>query len=140
MTAPVQALVVQKDDADADEDGGDPAAAVDLLFEEDFGGGGVADEGERASGGGDQAHVRVAESEEQAEEAEGHGESADEQARAGDDGEGRTEQAALCLDEVEITELAHGGGSENVSGRCSEDDGGDAGDRDGRCCHSAGSG
>ena len=55
-------------DADADQHGGGPAAAVDIFFEEDFAGDGVGDQRERGGGWGDEAQVQVIEREEQREE------------------------------------------------------------------------
>jgi hypothetical protein len=45
-------LLGEEDDADTDEEDGQPAAAVYVFLEEGFGGGGVADVGERGGGGG----------------------------------------------------------------------------------------
>ncbi len=45
-------LVGEKSYPNADEDGGEPAAAIYLLVQEEFCGEGVSDEGEGGAGGG----------------------------------------------------------------------------------------
>ena len=54
----------QRGHAAADEDGRHPATLVDALLEEDAVADGVANEGERSDGWSDQAHIRMAQSEE----------------------------------------------------------------------------
>ena len=56
-------LVREKIDADAYQDGGGPAAAVDIFFKEDFAGDGVGDQGKRGGGWGYEAQVEVVQSE-----------------------------------------------------------------------------
>jgi hypothetical protein len=76
----------EKVDADADQDCGGPAAAVDVFLEEDFAGDGVGDQRERGGGGRDEAEVEVVQGEEQRKEGEGEKADAGEEERAGEDG------------------------------------------------------
>src|ERR1700728_3607408 len=56
---PITCLVLEERHSAADEDGRHPAAAVDTFLEEDAGGDGVGDEGERSGSGRDQAYICV---------------------------------------------------------------------------------
>ena len=99
----------------ADEDGGEPAAAVYVFVEEELGGYGVADEGEGGAGGGGEGDVYFAQGEEEGEEAERHAEDSGEEHGAGDYGADGSGEAGFCADDVEVADAAHGSGSEAVS-------------------------
>ena len=122
-----QGLLCEQDDAYADEDGGKPAAMVDVFAEKDFGGSRVADVGERGAGGGSEGEVDDREGKEESEEVEGHAERADEEERAGKDGSDGAEVAAEAgtgAEVVEVAKAAHGGGDTTLAGD------GEDGDRD----------
>jgi len=50
-------LTRQQGHASCDQHRGDPPPLIHAFMQEDFGGEGVADEGERSGGGGDEAYV-----------------------------------------------------------------------------------
>jgi len=117
--------VGQESDADADEDGGQPAAAVDVFVEKELCREGVADEGEGGAGGGGERDVYAREGEEEGEEAERHGEDAEEKDGRGDDGAGGSREAGLGADQIEIADAAHSSGGEHVPGYGGDGDGED---------------
>ena len=125
---PGQGLLCEEDYAYCYEEDGEPAAAVDVFLKEGFGGGGVADVGERGGGGGGEGEVDDGESEEESEEVEGHAERSGEEEGAredGADGAEVTAKAGAGAEVVEVAEAAHGGGDEAFAG---DSEGGDAED------------
>src|SRR6185312_3295614 len=76
-----------------DEDGGDPATAIDTFLEEDACGNRVADEGQRSRGGRDQADIGMAQGKEEGKEADRHSGEAAEEARIAKHGKCRAKEA-----------------------------------------------
>ena len=89
-------------DPDADEGGGGPAAAGDIFFQEELGGDGVGDDGERGRGGPDERQSEVIEGEEQREESESQEEDSREEEWTGEDSADRSGQAGVGADLVEV--------------------------------------
>jgi hypothetical protein len=119
-------LFGEKDDAYRYEEDGEPAAAVNVFSEEDFGGSGVADVGEGGCGGGGEREVDDAEGEEQGEEVERHAECSREEDGAREHGSDGAEVAAEAWSGavvVQVAEAAHGGGDEALT---RDGEGGDA--------------
>ena len=120
-------LAGKEGDASGDEHCGDPAAAVDFLVEEDFGGEGVADEGERGGGGGDEADIPPGEREEEAEEGYGHGGYAQGEVGVAEDAGDDGEEAGMFPEVVDVSDLLHGAGKQHVSEDRGDDDSEDGG-------------
>lgn len=121
-------LFCEEDDADRDEDDGEPAAVVYVFAQEDLCGGGVADEGERGGGGGGEREVDDGEGVEHGEKVERHAEGAGEEEGAGEDGADgakEAEEAGAGAEVVEVAEAAHGGGDEDFAGDGESGDGED---------------
>jgi hypothetical protein len=105
-------LLCEKDDSYGYEEDGEPAAAVDVFAEEEFGGDSIAHVGQGCCGGGGQRKIDDAEGEEQGEEVERHAERSEEEDGAGENGADGAEIAAEAragAEVVEVTEAAHGG-------------------------------
>src|SRR5271165_7320664 len=77
-------LVSEQCDAAGDAEGGHPAAAIDVFFQVDVSDEGIGEEGERRGCGPDDADIAPRQSDQQAEEAEGHECEADHEASIGD--------------------------------------------------------
>ena len=103
-------LVSQQIDADADQGGCGPAAAVYVFMEEEFGGDRVGDQGEGGSGRADQAEIHVIQGEEQGEERNCHEEDSGDEERGSDDGANGTPHAGTGANIVEIAHGLHGRG------------------------------
>jgi hypothetical protein len=79
-------LMLEQSDTAAHEHCGQPTAPIDPLMQQPLRGHRIADEGERTRCGGDEANIRVAEGEEQREEAESHKDNPGEEAAFTDHG------------------------------------------------------
>ena len=123
-------LTGEEKDADGDEEDGEPAAAVYVFVEEEAGGDGVADVVEGGDAGGGEGEIDEREGVKHGEEVEGHAEGPGEEGGVGDYGAGSSGEAGVGADEVEVADLAHGGGDEDFSGDGEEGDDGDAGPGD----------
>jgi len=113
--------------AGADEESGDPAAAVYVFFEKELCSGCSGDEGKRGRCGCDEAEVCAGEGEEEREEAQCHAGDSDKEHAAGEDGFDRPEEAGFGADVVEVAELAHAACDEDVACGGGEDHGGNGG-------------
>src|SRR5208282_1224854 len=100
----------------ADEEGGEPAAAVDIFMQEKLGADRVGDKGERSRRRTHQAEVGPREPDEIAEERQGHEEDAAEKRSAGEDAADDRQGAVLAAQIAEVADAAHGQREENVSG------------------------
>src|SRR5580698_4428778 len=100
-------LVLEEGDTTADEDSSQPATAIDIFMQQILRSQGIADEGEGTCCRGDQADIRVAEREEQGEEAEGHPYHSGQEAAFTDDGPNRATQTSRRLDLVQVADSAH---------------------------------
>src|ERR1700722_10126046 len=97
---------LEQGDAAADEGGCQPAPAIDILVQDPLRRYGVAHEGERTCGGGDEAYIRVAERKEKREEAQSHTGTPGQKTAFTDHGPDRAAQASLRFDLVKIAHRA----------------------------------
>lgn len=114
----VPSKLAQQDDADGDKERGEPAAAVDVLMQEEFGRDGIADIGEGADGRASERELGDRERKEHGEEVERHAERAEHEGDVGENGANSAGKAAALTNEVEISELLHAAGDEDLSGDC----------------------
>lgn len=116
----------EQDYSRADEEGGEPAAAVDVFMEEELGADRVGDKGERGRGRSHQAQVGPRESDQIAEERQGHEEDAAKERSAGEHAGQNRQEAVLAAQIAEVADAAHGQGDEDISGSREDDRAGDA--------------
>ena len=100
-------LVLEECDTTADKDRSQPPPTIDIFMQQILCGQGIADKGEGTCRRGDEADVRMAEGEEQGEEAEGHPYHSGQEAAFTDHGPNRAAQATRRLDPVQVADRAH---------------------------------
>ena len=99
--------MLEERDTTADEDGSQPPPAIDIFMQQILCGQRIADEGEGTCRRGDEADVRMAEGEEQGEEAEGHPYHSGHEAAFTHYGPDRAAQASSRFDLVQVADSAH---------------------------------
>jgi hypothetical protein len=105
----------QKIDADADQDGGGPAAAVDVFFEEELAAMALVTSVSEAEAGATRLRFEVIQGEEQGEEGHCQEEDSGKEERAGDDGANGALHAGAGANVVEVADGLHGGCGEDFA-------------------------
>ena len=88
---------------------------IDAFMQEDFCGAGVADEGERSGGGGDEAYVSPGEREQQAEECYGHGRNTEDEILITQHPHDYGPQALAPAKGTDIPDLLHGARQQHIA-------------------------
>src|SRR5205809_2909486 len=115
-------LLGKQNHSNTNQQGGDPAATIDVFFQEDFGEGGAGYEGEGGGSWSHQTGIAPGECSKQTKEPYRHAAQSHQEALFAEDPANYDQEAAAGAKLVQVADAFHGAGEQDIPGAGCQDD------------------